>query len=84
MDLFVGGLFETALPGALLGPTFACIVREQVLSWALVSCVHIFKYYVSILHIMFTKIAHCTIHEESTNDTKMKSEIVLPCLSNAK
>lgn len=31
VDLFVGGLFEKALPGALLGPTFACIIRDQMI-----------------------------------------------------
>ena len=31
---------------------------------------------------MFMKIAHCTIHEESTNDTKRKCKMILPCLCN--
>ena len=42
VDLFVGGLVEKALPGALLGPTFACIIRDQVVSN--MSSVHVFKY----------------------------------------
>ena len=30
-DLFIAGLMETPLPGSLLGPTFTCIILDQVL-----------------------------------------------------
>jgi len=29
VDLFIGGISETAVPGALLGPTFQCIIGDQ-------------------------------------------------------
>ncbi|CAG7785582.1 unnamed protein product, partial [Allacma fusca] len=29
VDLFVGGILESPLPGALLGPTFTCIIGDQ-------------------------------------------------------
>ena len=29
IDLFIGGVAEKPLPGALLGPTFTCIVGDQ-------------------------------------------------------
>ncbi|KAG1679873.1 Peroxidasin [Nymphon striatum] len=29
IDLFVGGLAEVALPGAMIGPTFSCIIAQQ-------------------------------------------------------
>ena len=29
VDLFIGGISESSLPGALLGPTFRCIVGDQ-------------------------------------------------------
>ncbi|KAK3097142.1 hypothetical protein FSP39_006748 [Pinctada imbricata] len=29
IDLFTGGMTETRLPGALVGPTFACIIGQQ-------------------------------------------------------
>ena len=80
VDLFVGGLFEKALPGALLGPTFACIIRDQVLSN--MSSVRVFKYCVRLIHVIFMNIAHCAIHKESTNDTKRECKTILPCLSN--
>ena len=31
IDLFVGGLMENKLAGGLLGPTFSCIIVDQVL-----------------------------------------------------
>ena len=29
VDLFIGGVAERPLPGALLGPTFTCIIGDQ-------------------------------------------------------
>ena len=29
IDLFIGGVAEKPLPGALLGPTFTCLVGDQ-------------------------------------------------------
>ena len=29
VDLFIGGISESSLPGALLGPTFQCLVGDQ-------------------------------------------------------
>ena len=29
VDLFVGGILERPLPGALMGPTFTCIIGDQ-------------------------------------------------------
>lgn len=31
IDFYIGGLAERSLPGAVLGPTFACIVARQFL-----------------------------------------------------
>ena len=29
VDLFVGGISETPVPGAVLGPTFRCLIGDQ-------------------------------------------------------
>ena len=29
IDLFIGGVVETPVPGAVLGPTFRCIIGDQ-------------------------------------------------------
>merc|ERR1719209_2092574 len=36
VDLFIGGISETPVPGALLGPTFQCIIGDQLLDSSMV------------------------------------------------